>query len=257
MNIVQEFPLFLLVLVRMTSFFLVAPLFSYKTIPSRFKLSFAIIFSFIITLTLTSQKVEWGSQYPLLLVKEAIVGLSIGFVAGILFYAIQLAGTFIDLQMGFAMANLINPENGSSTPLSGQFLYIIMMVFLFTTNAHYMILNGIYYSFQLVPIDVVGIHLDQGSTAHFVTELTAKMFAIALQMALPIVGCLFLVDVAVGIIARTVPQLNVFVVGVPLKIGIGLIILLVVMPLLVAMFREVFELSADAMKEFMTYLGSS
>ena len=257
MNITQVFPLFLLILVRMTSFFFTAPLFSYKTIPARFKLSFAIIFSFIITMTMQDKIIEWNADYSLLLLKEVLVGLSIGFVAGILFYAIQLAGAFIDLQIGFAVANLINPESGTSTPLTGQFLYIIMMVFMFTINAHYMILNGIYYSFQLVPVDTLSIGLTHSSTTEYVVHLTVTMFAIALQMALPIIGCLFLVDVAVGIIARTVPQLNVFVVGLPLKIGVSLIILVVTMPLLVGMFREVFEMTADAMKEFMSYLGST
>ncbi|GGE46410.1 flagellar biosynthetic protein FliR [Pullulanibacillus camelliae] len=257
MNSIQALPLFLLVLVRLTSFFLTAPLFSYKTIPARFKLAFAVIFSFIITATMSTKAVEWSAQYPLLLLKEVVVGLGIGFVSGILFYAVQLAGAFIDIQMGFAVATLINPESQTSSPLTGQFFYILMMVFLFATNAHYMLLNGIYYSFQMIPVDKMAVGINQSPATFHVIHLTVSMFAIALQMALPILGCLFLVDVAVGIIARTVPQLNVFVVGIPLKIGVSLIILLIIMPIYVAMFREIFELTSDAMKDFMNYLGSS
>jgi len=257
MNIVQFFPLFLLVLIRLTSFFLTAPLFSYRTIPVRFKLAFAIIFSFIITATMSGKTIEFSAQYPLLLLKEVVVGLSIGLVSGILLYAVQLAGAFIDIQIGFAVATLINPESGTSSPLTGQFFYILMIVFLFATNAHYMLLNGIYYSFQLIPVDAMNIGINQSPATFQVIHLTVSMFAIALQMALPILGCLFLVDVAVGIIARTVPQLNVFVVGIPLKIGVGLILLVILIPIYVIMFREIFELTSDAMRDFMNHLGSS
>lgn len=256
MNLLDLLPVFLLVLVRLTSFFMTAPVFSYKTIPAQFKIGFAVAFALIITMTLDPhQHVQFNGDYPLLIIKEAIVGLAIGFTAGLLFNAVQIAGAFIDLQMGLSIANLIDPNSGAQTPLSGQFLYIIMIVFFFTVDAHHMLLNGIFYSYQMIPIDKMTLPLFDGPSTQMIVQLFVKMFAVAFQMALPIVGSLFLVDVAVGIVARTVPQLNVFVVGLPLKIGVGLLILFIIMPLYVTMFRDIFEWSAEAMKDFMTLLG--
>jgi flagellar biosynthesis protein FliR len=255
MNLLNMLPVFLLVLVRMTSFFMTAPVFSYRTIPAQFKIGLAVAFSLIITMTLDQSHLQFSADFPLLVLKEAIVGLALGFVAGIIFNAVHVAGAFIDLQMGLSVANLIDPNSGIQTPITGQFLYIIMIVFLFTIDAHHMLLNGIFYSYQMVPIDKIDLPLFDGPSTQMIVQLFVKMFAVAFQMALPIVGSLFLVDVAVGIVARTVPQLNVFVVGLPLKVGVGLLILFIIMPLYVTMFRDIFEWSAEAMKDFMTLMG--
>ncbi|MFC4617358.1 flagellar biosynthetic protein FliR [Camelliibacillus cellulosilyticus] len=256
MNVLNDFPAYLLVLVRMTCFLMTAPVFSYRAIPTRFKVGLAAVFSLLITITLSGNAIKINGDYSLLLMKEAVVGLAIGFVGALLLYALQVAGAFIDLQMGFAMANLIDPGSGMQTPITGQFFYIIMVVFFFSVDAHHMFLNGIYYSFQLIPLSQLTVPMTDGQTVHMIIELFVKMFAIALQMALPIVACLFLVDVAVGLVARTVPQINVFVVGLPLKIGVGLLILFIAAPLYVMLIRELFDWSAEGMKNFMTWLGS-
>jgi len=259
MNVFNELPnvlpAFLLVLVRLTCFFMTAPVFSYRTIPTQFKIGLAVAFSLIITMTLHPEHLQFTSDYALLVLKESIVGLALGFVAGLLLNAVYIAGAFIDMQMGLSVANLIDPNSGVQTPLTGQFLYIIMIVFLFTVDAHHMLLNGIFYSYQIIPIDKLSFSLFEGNSVHMVVMLFVKMFAVAFQMALPIVGSLFLVDVAVGIVARTVPQLNVFVVGLPLKIGVGLLILFIIMPLYVTMFRDLFQWSAEAMSDLMTLMG--
>ncbi|MGV3489404.1 MAG: flagellar biosynthetic protein FliR [Tuberibacillus sp.] len=255
MNVLNVLPAFLLVLVRLTSFFMTAPIFSYRTIPAQFKIGLAVAFSLIITMTLQPEHLQFNNNYALLVLKETIVGLSLGFVAGLLLNAVYIAGSFIDMQMGLSVANLIDPNSGVQTPITGQFLYIIMIVFLFTIDAHHMLLNGIFYSYQIIPIDKLTFSIFDGPAIHSIVLLFVKTFAVAFQMALPIVGSLFLVDVAVGIVARTVPQLNVFVVGLPLKIGVGLLILLIVMPLYVTMFRDLFQWSAEAMNNLMTLMG--
>ena len=256
MDALNLLPLFLLVLVRLASFFFTAPVFSYRGIPARFKIGLSACFAWIVTLSMHDHAVPLTGAFPLIVMKEALIGLSIGFAAGLLFYAIQIAGGFIDLQTGFAIANLIDPNNGMQTPITGQFLYVLMIVFFFAADAHHMFLNGIYYSFQWVPVEGKATALFSGAGAHDISQLFLQMFAIAFQMALPIVGSLFLVDVAVGIVARTVPQLNVFVVGLPLKIAASLLILFFAMPLYVAFFRDLFDWAASGMRDFMALLGS-
>lgn len=248
-------PCFLLCLVRVTCFFFTAPLFSYRTVPSTFKIGLGACLAYLVTATLHDQSILFNADFILLVVKEAIVGLSMGLIAGLLFFAVQMAGMFIDLEIGLSMASLLNPENGTQSPLSGELLNAFMILFLFSVNAHHMLINGVLDSYRLIPLKSLGVSINSGTPYEFMTNLFLTSFADALQMALPIVGSVFLVDVAVGIVARTVPQLNVYVVGVPLKIGVGLVLLMLVMPLYVSFFQFLFDSTANALQQFVLILG--
>jgi flagellar biosynthetic protein FliR len=195
------------------------------------------------------------STYYLLILKEVLVGLLIGIIAAIILSAIQVAGGFIDFQMGFAMANVIDPQTGAQSPLLGQYLYIISLLFLLMVNGHHLILDGIYYSYQFIPLDQGWLPLGSAEVAEYVIRSVNTMFMIALQMALPVVGSLFLVDVALGILARTFPQLNIFVVGIPVKIVVSFIILLVVMGTMMAVVSELFETMLTTMRGLMSLFG--
>ncbi|WP_085523963.1 flagellar biosynthetic protein FliR [Tuberibacillus sp. Marseille-P3662] len=256
MALIDTFPVFLLVLVRLASFLMVAPLFSYHTVPGRFKLALAAVLAILMTLTIQPDITVINHNFLMLVLKETMVGLSLGFIAAMIVYSVQVAGIFIDLQMGFAFASIVDPQTGNRIPLTGRFLYVLILLFLLAVNAHHMLLNGIFYSFELIPVDQVGIAVESGELARFVVQVFVKMFLIAFQIALPIVGCIFLVDVALGVIARTVPQVNVFVVGLPLKILVSMMVLLIVIPIYVSVFRYIFELMTQIMKNFMMLLGS-
>jgi flagellar biosynthesis protein FliR len=253
-EILTLFPSFLLCLVRLSCFFLTAPIFSYRNMPSQYKIGLSCILAYLATVTLNDTTLVINGAFLLLVLKEALVGLSMGFVAGLFFYAVQMAGTFIDLQMGLSMASVINPESGMQTALTGQLLYVFMMLFLFTVDAHHMLINGVLDSFQAIPLNQLSLGAAPGDLAHYITQVFLSSFAAALQMALPIVGSLFLVDVAVGIVARTVPQLNVFVVGLPLKIGVGFLLLLIVIPLYITFFRYLFDQTTTLFQTFQSLL---
>ena len=103
--------------------------------------------------TIEAPVLEIDLAYYLLIVKEALVGLFIGFVGYMIMSAIQIAGGFIDFQMGFSMANVIDPQTGAQSPLMGQYLYTIALLFLLSTDGHHLLLDGIFYSYQFIPID--------------------------------------------------------------------------------------------------------
>ncbi|EST13060.1 MAG: flagellar type secretion system protein FliR [Sporolactobacillus laevolacticus] len=257
LSLINAIPVFLLILARLTSFLVTMPIFSYRTIPAPVKIGLAAVLALLVDVTLfENQAVPLDGRFVLLILKEVLVGLTMGFVAGIITYAVQLAGAFIDMQMGFAIANVISPESGVPTPLTGQFLYVLQLLFFLGVNAHHMLINGILSSFQLIPLNSLGIAFNSGNTAEFVAQITAQMFLIAAQLAMPIVGCLFLVDIAVGLVARTVPQVNVFVVGLPLKVLAGFAVMLVVFPSLIGLFRIIFESMTSIFNNFMHLLGS-
>ncbi|MGM8364123.1 flagellar biosynthetic protein FliR [Virgibacillus sp. W0181] len=252
----SSIPIFLLIFVRVISFFVALPLFSYRTIPTQFKIGFSIFLSFIMFYTLDKSTITIDDTFVFLLLKEASVGLLIGLIAFIILSAVQIAGGFIDFQMGFAIANVIDPQTGAQSPLIGQYFYIIALLFLLSVNGHHLLIDGIVNSYQFIPMDAF-VPFANGSIAEYVISIFNRMFVIAFQIAIPIVGCLFLVDVALGMIARTVPQLNVFVVGLPIKIFVSFAVLLFFLSLYVMLVKSLFELMFETMRGLMQLFGGA
>ncbi|MCM3123297.1 flagellar biosynthetic protein FliR [Mesobacillus sp. AQ2] len=257
LDFIPSFPAFLLIFVRVTSFFLMMPLFSYRTIPATHKIGLGFMLALIMFSAIGAPEVAIDSVYFLLVIKEALVGLFIGFIAALMMAAIQIAGGFIDFQMGFAIANVIDPQTGAQSPLMGQYLYTIALLFLLTVNGHHLLLDGIFYSYNFIPIDQMMIPFGNENIAEFVILSFNKMFIIAFQMSLPVVGTLFLVDVALGIVARTVPQLNIFVVGLPIKIGVSFLVLIAVMGVLIAVTSDLVSTTLATMRGLMELIGGA
>src|SRR5690606_29605433 len=138
-----------------SAFFIVVPLFSYRTIPAQLKIAFAFLLSWMMYYTFSIEPFVINGQYILLVLKEVVVGVAIGLVAYIIFSAVQIAGGFIDFQMGFAMANIIDPQTGVNVPLTGQFFNFLILLLLLAINGHHLLLDGIYYSYQFLPINQV------------------------------------------------------------------------------------------------------
>ncbi|QHS22262.1 flagellar type III secretion system protein FliR [Virgibacillus sp. MSP4-1] len=252
----SKLPGFILIFARVIGFFLTIPVFSYRNLPRTHKLGFAIFLSWIMFYTVDMPVFLLNGQFILLILKELIVGLLIGLIAFIILGAIQIAGGFIDFQMGFAIANVMDPQTGIQSPLIGQFLYTLALLFLITVDAHHLLLDGIFYSYQYVEIDQM-VPFQNESIVQFVMESFSQMFLIAFQMSIPIVGCLFLVDVALGIVARTVPQLNVFVVGLPLKIFVSFVVIFVFLGIYVTLIQQLFETILNAMRGLMSLFGGA
>ncbi|WP_040286851.1 flagellar biosynthetic protein FliR [Sporosarcina koreensis] len=246
---------YLLVLTRIAAFFVTMPLFSYRAIPPVMRIGIAVLLSWVLVFTLDAPQVDINGEYILLVLKEAVIGLSIGVIAFIVMAAIQVAGGLIDFQMGFAIANVIDPQTGTQSPLLGQFFNSLALLLLLAVNGHHVLLDGMFYSYQFLPIDQVWPHFGNGDAAHLVLRTVAAVFAISFQMAIPIVATLFLVDLALGITARTVPQLNIFVIGFPIKIGVGFLVLFIMGSVIVAMMQKIFEVMSISMRDLMVLLG--
>ncbi|MBS4172532.1 flagellar biosynthetic protein FliR [Bacillus sp. FJAT-49736] len=255
-HLIPSFSIFLLIFMRLSAFFVTMPLFSYRTIPAMHRIGFAVILAWLMYYSIDAHSFVIDGKYILLIIKEAMVGLFIGFIAYLIVSAVQIAGGFIDFQMGFAIANVLDPMTGTQSPLVGQYLYSFAILLLLGINGHHLILDGIFYSYQFIPIDRM-IPYGDPNLAEFVIRTFGKMFVIAFQMSIPVVAALFLVDVALGIVARTVPQLNIFVVGFPIKIGITFIILVVVMGVIFGVCQHLFQYMFYSMRDLMKLIGGS
>ncbi|MBM7716465.1 flagellar biosynthetic protein FliR [Siminovitchia sp. FSL H7-0308] len=253
---ITRFSVFLLVFVRVSAFFVTMPLFSYRTLPSLFRIGLAFFVSVLMYASVYQGTIDINAAYFLLMLKEAAVGLFIGFIAYMVLTSIQVAGNFIDFQMGFAIANIIDPQTGVQSPLIGQYLYIFSLLLLLAVDGHHMLLNGIFYSYQFIPLDQASFGFANANLAEYIAKSFSMLFLIAFQISVPVVAVLFLVDVALGIVARTVPQMNVFVVGFPIKIAVSFIVLFIVMGVIFGVIQQLFETMGQVMRDVMEMLGS-
>ena len=256
-ELVPKISVLLLIFVRVSAFFVTIPLFSYKTIPSQLKIVLAFVLSWMMYYTFSIEAFTINGDYLLLVLKEAVVGLVLGLVVYIVFSAVQIAGGFIDFQMGFAMANIVDPQTGAQSPLMGQlFNFLLLLVFL-AINGHHLVLDGIFYSYQFMPIDQFFPKFGDAESIEYIMKLFVAVFAIAFQMSAPIIATLFLVTLALGITGKTVPQLNIFVVGFPIKIAVGFILLITMMGVMVEVMEKVIEMGIIGMRNLMIVLGGS
>lgn len=239
---------FLLVLIRLTSFFLIAPVFNLRGVPNIFKIGLGFFVSLLVIQVVgIHTSITFDSNYLLLIIKEVLVGILLGFVAALFMYALQIAGGLIDLMMGFALANVIDPQTGAQMPIMGNFKYLIAILIMLATDGHHLLLRGILNSFLLVPLQGF-LSFSDGTISQTLIDFFVNSFVIALQIAAPLAASLFLMDVGLGLISRTVPQMNMFVVGIPIKILASFAILLFVLPGFGYLLRQLFSELYDSME---------
>ncbi len=250
-TIVQGFPVFLLILCRITAFFVVTPIFSSRSVPNTFKIGLGFFISFIVFLTYgIQQKVVMDVGYVLLVIREVLVGLLMGYVVYLFFSVVQTAGGLMDLQIGYAMANVVDPHTGASAPLLGNFKYMLMMLVFLTMNGHHYLLNGLMDSYQWMPLsNELFQHLMNVSIADYLTRTFGQTFLLAFQVAAPLIVAMFLTDVGLGFLTKTAPQFNVFVVGIPLKMMVGLFLLILLLPGMSLLFDKLFMILFGSLEQ--------
>jgi len=236
---VTDIYLFLLMFTRIVTMVALLPVFGSSNVPVAAKVGIAIIVSLILFPMAGGREnigaVDSFLGFSVLLVKEAAVGLVVGFVSSMLFTGLLLAAAMIDLQMGFSFVQVVDPFTETETTVMGQLKVLVFTLVFLLINGHYFMLLAVQKSFEMIP--VLGVHLPGGKLAWFLTEVTGGVFLTGLKLGAPVFITVVLTEVALGVVARTVPQMNIFFVGMPLKIGIGLLTSVIVLPVLVALFR--------------------
>lgn len=256
-TLLQSLPVFLLIFCRITAFFVVVPVFSSQGVPTTFKIGISFFVALVVfSANGTGITIPQDFSYILLIMREVLIGLLLGFIGYLMFMAIQTAGSFIDIQIGFGIANVIDPMTGTSAPILGNFKYMIALLMFLSMNGHHHLLDAIVYSYKWIPMNNdLFLRMVDGSLSEFLVRTFAQSFVLAFQMSAPLVTALFLTDVGLAFLARTAPQYNVFVIGVPLKIIIGLALLLVLMPGLAVLFQNLFEIMFESMENLLGLMG--
>lgn len=238
----NQLSIFFLVLLRALAFMMSGPLMSFGGIPAVFKIGFSMALA-VVTYPLVGLDNQvnvpgdaWG--YGLAVVSETAFGLLLGVTVTIILNSIRMAGQFIDIQIGYSMASLVDPVNNVQNTLLGQYLYLLALVFWFLIDGHYSLIMGLAGSYQIVPISAASFN---GGVAYTLIKIFSGAFTIALKVSAPILAVLVMSDLALGFLARTAPQINVFITGFPIKIAVGLLTLSFLIPLLGTMLRFLFN----------------
>lgn len=256
----QSFPVFLLIFCRMTAFFVISPIFSSRSVPNTFKIGIALFISLLIFLLKgTSVTIsEEPGIYVLLVLREVLIGLLLGYVAYLMFTVIQMAGSFIDIQTGFGIASVFDPLTGASAPMIGNFKYMFAILMFLSMNGHHYLIQSVLYSYDWIPLDAeIMSKMMDGSISEFLIRTFSNSFMIAFQMAAPIVIAMFLTDVGLGFLARSAPQFNIFVIGVPVKIIVGLLMLMLLTPSFAFIFENLFGQLFQAMQSLLKVIGTA
>ena len=224
---------------RIAGLLFTAPVFNIRVIPTRAKLLLTIILAYVLLYMTPDIDAAVAQNFLLLLlygVKEVITGMIIGFTLNFIFYGISFAGLILGYEMGLFIAQMFDPTTESNNNVVGQALLLIGILIFIVINGHHFIIQSIAYSFKVLPI---GIYAINESIEKLLVQYSSAIFMLAIKIASPIMISFFLLDIGAGIIARVIPQMNVFFVVQPLKIELGMVLLVFVIPVYVYVIKDI------------------
>ncbi len=212
---------YVLTSVRLVAWLMVAPPFSSKAVPTLAKTLLALGLAFAVVPGMATSKVPQDAvTLAAIALQEALIGASMGFVTYLVFAAVQAAGDLIDVFGGFTLAAAFDPLSQNMNSVHGKLFSMLSMMLLFASNAHLLVIGGLLRSFDQMP---VGTAWQPSSVTEVVTVAFGMFFASAVQIALPLIGVLFLADLGLALLTRVAPQLNAIGIMFPAKIGLTLL----------------------------------
>lgn len=238
---IYHFEYFLVILARIMGAMAFAPIFGNMNVTRRVRLFIGVAIAYIIFLNYPYEPLGYATFFGFtgILIKNLVVGLSIGFVSNITLTIISMAGQFIDRELGFSMVSNFDQTFNTETTVTAEFYNMLVMIIMLSMNLHYFILTALSDSFQLIPMG--NIKIDAGTIYDSLIQYLVNYFVIALRISLPILITIMLLNVILGVLAKTAPQMSMFVIGIQLKIFAGFAILLVTLPFLGNVTRYIYE----------------
>lgn len=239
---VLTFQYFLLVMSRLASMIAFSPLIGSNSVPNTSKVGFAFMLSVIMFPIVSRDFPPLPGElvmFWILMAREALVGIMIGVIGNLMFTAMQVSGRIFGIQVGFGIVNVVDPMSEQQVSILGQFEFIIAVLLFFVVNGHHVLIRIIADSYLILPLGTFTVTEPLGME---VTTWLSKMYIIAYKIGMPMIFTLLLVTVGLGILARTVPQMNVFIVGLPLKIFVGLFMMMASIGYVIYLLRQYFDM---------------
>ncbi len=251
---ISQFMLFLLIFARIGAFVAIAPVIGHSAVPLHVKIAISLFVSYLMYPLLLRTGIETDMAFGLFfftIIQEMTLGLLIGFVSMLIFAGAQYAGSIISFNMGLYFANMFDPESSQQIPILSSFMYLFSMLIFIVVNGHHVTIQALQVSYVSIPIGEFAFSISM--LERFITA-GSTIFVVAVMLSAPILVALFLVNVGFGLLARVVPRMNVFIVSFPLKIGLGIMILMTTMPMLGFVFKKLLTDFQRNMMELVTFL---
>lgn len=234
----------LLIFARVIGFIYLIPIFSGKNAPTRVKVGL----SFIIAISLFSTGVvrdfyvpETAVSYVFMIAKEVLTGITISFIVYMFFTIFYFAGQMMDYSIGFSMVNVFDPIMQLQVPITGNIIYYAMAVMFIRTGGLNALIATFFNSYTVIPLGGANFAFGEGLT-NYMVMLTSSYLSVGFRIAAPLVGTIMIIDVSLGILVKASPQMNVFVVGMPIKLMAGLVVLTLICPYFIDVYQEVYQM---------------
>lgn len=242
---------FALVFLRIIAFVVAWPIFGSSTVPVSVKVLLGLVLSVLIYPLVSFTNVDLikiDDQILFLSIRELAVGLCLGFLMRMFFFAISIAGEVISVSTGLGSAQVFNPAMGSQTNVIEQFQSLIATLFFLAIDGHHLFIQGLAQSFELAPVAAIGI-----KTAAFTSMdiWIQDVFLAGLKLSAPVLVAILMANLAMGVLGRAVPQINVLVTSMPVTFLLGVAVMIVTTPLFVAEMDGLLNLMAERFFQFM------
>jgi len=238
----------ILIFSRVAGMFALVPLFGAKNSPTYIKVGFILILTVtLFPLVEPTLNFQVGTLLELgyHMVMEILMGLSFGLIITLMMNAIYLAGLLIDRNIGFAMVSVISAQDEAQIPVSANFYYLMIMLIFVITYSHHRVIRAVYHSLEMIPIGGGSISIETAGI--FVNSLSTS-FSIGFTIAAPFILTIMVVNIILGLLSKAMPGLNVFMVGMPIKVMVGLGLFTILVPYYIEFFKNLLDLTFDHLK---------
>lgn len=231
----------ILIIVRISCFVYIAPFFGNTASPGKVKIGFSVLVALLLYEMVDKTGIEYTGLfgYAIIVLKEGITGLLIGLAANICNSIILFAGNIIDMDIGLSMAQEFDPMTNSQVTITGNLYQYLLLLMMVVTNMHHYVLRALIDSYQVIPVN--GQVFQWDSLAEAMTTYMADSFVIAFRIVLPVFACMMILNCILGIMAKVAPQMNMFAVGMQMKVLLGLTVLFLTVMLLPGISDFVFK----------------
>ena len=222
---ISDLTQYLLVFARLASCFMINPIFSRNSMPSMFRMGLILLITLIVAPNVSNVGLENLNMiaYIGLVVKEVMIGVTLGFIIQIFVYMLTFAGDSMDTAFGLAMAKVMNPATDVQNGAAGNILTYLFMLILFVSNSHLVMIRAFIYTFECIPLSAF---VDIASICSFVFSTFISAFDLCIRIFIPFVACELILELTLGVLMKMIPQIHVFVINIQLKILLGLLMLL-------------------------------
>lgn len=243
------------VFVRITAFFIVTPIFFPSTAPKQLKAMFSLILAIALVSTVGDKNIPNITNDIMmifLILNEAISGVILGMATALWFHFIKMAGSFIDLQMGLGMLSIYDPNSNTNITMLANITHWVAIIIFFIVDGHHMLIRMLDESFKIIPL---GANMLSQESMGLMIEGTINYFALALRISIPLVLLIIISDLVMGLISRSVPQLNVMVLGMPIKVMVGISSFIIALPIIIKIIIQGFDIMPDLIKSIFSTMS--